>query len=255
MRRGLVFRLAFSWAIALALGGCDKKTRECNAVVEVVNGVEASAKARAPDDAKADAAALRGIADAEEGAARELAKARTTAPELGDLGAKLQTAFKANAVASRDLATLLDRIPDAAAQKAIEEKSTAAREAIDAAEVRIAARCSDDAQPCAAFAPALKKHPDPDTIDGTDGAKTKAWADAVAAWSADIAKVEVKDAELGKELEKLRKGYTDLAAVIVDVSQITADAPKRKTAQEAQAKSAKEIGSLIEALNKFCQET
>jgi hypothetical protein len=252
----MVFRAARGLVVCLSmmgsLGACDKKTKECNSVVEAVNGVEARAKARVPNDAKADALALKGIADAEEAAAGELGKARTTAPELGDLKTKFQEALAANAVASRDLATELEHIPDAAGEKAIAEKSNAARDAIEAAEGRIAARCGDDAAACTPFAAMLKKHPDPDAIDANDPAKTKAWANAVGAWSAELAitETQVKDAELKLELDKLRKGYTDLAEVIDDLARMSS---RTRTAQDAQTKSAKDIAALIEELNKFCQ--
>ncbi len=244
--RTLVVCLAFVGAV----GGCDKKTRECNAVVEAINGVEASAKRRVASDAKADASALKAIADAEDAANRELGKAQTTAPELGALKTKFVAAFTANASASRQLATELEHIPDAAGEKALAEKSNAARDAIETAEGHIAARCQEKTDACTAFAATLKKHPDPDAIDAGDAAKTKAWADAVGVWSNEIAKTEVNDTELRQELDKLRKGYTDLAGVIADVARMST---ATKSAQDAQSASAKDIAALIVELNAYCQ--
>jgi chromosome segregation ATPase len=245
--------LALSAATASGALGCDKKTRECNLVIDEVNQVEAKVKHEPAADAKAHAAALRAVADAEEGAARGLEKLHPTQAELGKVAAELKTAFEANARASRDLAELDDRVPEPAAQKALLDRIGAAREAIDGAIERLAQRCSDGAAACTSFAPALKKHPDPEALELDDPVKATAWADAVKAWSAEVAALDVQDKELAAELDKLQKGYKDLALVIVSVTKISADHDKREAARGAQTTSAKAVSTITDDLNKFCQ--
>ncbi|HVY48528.1 MAG TPA: hypothetical protein VHB21_21715 [Minicystis sp.] len=238
--------------IALGVAGCGKKTPECNAIVEVVNGFGETAKLAQGGDATAHAAALEHVAAADDKAAGDLAAIKTTIPELGAFSQRFQRAFKDHAAASRDLRGLLAKLPDAKAEKALEDKIAASREAMDVAERALTKRCEDEPAACESFAPLLKKQPDPDAIDANDAAKTKAWAAGVDAWSAEIAKTPVKDAEAKQDLAKLTRGLKDLASVVVSLSEMSADSPRRDAAHDAQEKAAKQIGALVDELNTVC---
>src|SRR5262249_40162091 len=158
----------------------------------------------------------------------------------------LEKAFKAHADASREYIALLDKIPDEAQTRALEAKVVAAREKMDTAELVVEHHCQDRADDCTSFAPALKAQPDANNIDANDAAKTKEWAASVDKWANELAKAEVKEEQLKTELAGLQQGMKDMAAILVQLSALTADAPKREQAQDAVDKRAQDIGAAVD---------
>ncbi|HEY4120004.1 MAG TPA: hypothetical protein VGM56_19200 [Byssovorax sp.] len=243
----------FGLTSLLATTACSKKTPECNSVVEVINDFGTKAKSATGTDPKAHAAALKTAADVEEKAAADLGKLTITIPDLSKHVKSLQTNLKAHAVATRDLAGFLAKLPDAAASKAVETKMEKAHELLDLSEHELEVACDDKEDECKSFAAKLKEQPDASGVDTSDPAKVKAWQASVDKWAGDLAKADVKDEAIKKSLANVQSAIKEIAAHLVALSAMNGDEPKREAAQKAAEKAGTTIGADIDALNTYCQ--
>ena len=115
-----------SLAAVVATTGCNKKVPECNAVVDVVNGV--GTKIKAGEKAQgADAQQV--MQEAEEKAAADIGKLDLTVPEVKKIAADLKKNLEASSGASKKLMAAL-KAADAAQMDPLSKELDTARDGV-----------------------------------------------------------------------------------------------------------------------------
>jgi hypothetical protein len=122
------------WVVLLSaasLTGCgeQKKIKECNALVSVINaGVEKIQKGTSPSpDAGTAVADLRALAEEMDGIAGEAGKLEPTLPDLQNLNKDYQGMAAEVAAAARDLANAVDNVDVEKMSKAQERMDQAVK--------------------------------------------------------------------------------------------------------------------------------
>jgi hypothetical protein len=215
-------------ALSLAAIGCSKKGPECQTLIGSMNDLGTklaeTQKVTGNNDAKPDqvAAALRPFVLAAKGTGEKLATTQLTVAEIKKIAADASAASLALASSANSMADAADQMKGLdAATKAVEDQ----RKVVDAAEAEIKKICDANAAQCVELGKVLVAFPPPP--DKTDNPQsTAAWTVKLTAWTATLAKVELKDAGLKGQVTAFEKGWKNFGAAMTTLVGISETAKK-----------------------------